>query len=200
VKLLLATTSQGKLREQRQALSGLDLTIVGLSEVPPLEAPEEKGSTFRENAEIKALYYHRATGLPALGEDAGLVVDALGGKPGVESARWLGESTGYRQKNSHLLELLSNVPEAERTARYVSALALAAGGEIVFEHEATCEGLIAREPRGDDGFGYDPVFLVPPIGKTMAELTREEKNAISHRGKAVSALRDYLVRSGVPTR
>jgi XTP/dITP diphosphohydrolase len=168
VKLLLATTSQGKLREQREALADLEIELLSLDDIPAVEPPDEPGSTFRENAGIKALYYHRATGYPALAEAAGLVVDALGGAPGVES---------------------------DRTARYVSALALADGGAIVFESEATCEGRISLEPRGEGGFGYDPVFSYPPFGRTMSELSKEEKNAVSHRGKAISILRDHLFRS-----
>jgi len=192
VKLLLATTSRGKLREQKEALQGLGLGIVSLEDFRAVDPPDETGATFRENAQRKALYYHRATGLPAVAEDAGLEVDALGGIPGVESARFLGAETSYAVKNARLLELLHDVAEADRTARYVSAVALADEGEIVFEHEAACEGRIALEPRGEGGFGYDPIFYYPPLSKTMAELSPDEKNRVSHRGKAMAALRRHL--------
>jgi len=192
VKLLLATTSRGKLREQKEALKGLDLEIVSLEDFGAVDPPEETGATFAENARLKALYYQRATGLPAVAEDAGLEVDALGGIPGVESARFLGAETSFAVKNARLLELLEDVSEADRTARFVSAVALADRGEIVFEHEAACEGRIAREPRGPGGFGYDPIFFYPPLSKTTAELSPAEKNQVSHRGKTMAALRRFL--------
>jgi XTP/dITP diphosphohydrolase len=194
LKLLLATTSRGKLREQRELLEGLDLEILSLEDFPQLEAPAELGSSFRENAVEKAIYYHARIGLPAVSEDAGLVVDALDGAPGLASARFLSRDTRYREKNLRILELLRDVPENDRTARYVSALALADGGKIVFEYEATCEGLIASEPSGEGGFGYDPIFFYPPLGKTMAEISPAEKNRVSHRGKAFAALKAYLGR------
>lgn len=193
MKLVLATTNRGKLLEQRLALEGLAVELLSLADFPGLEEPEETGATFLENARIKALYYHRAIGLPALGEDAGLMVEALGGLPGVQSARWLGAEASFAEKSVRLLELLESVEEEKRAARFVSALALAEDDRIVFEHEATCEGRIAFEPRGAGGFGYDPIFYYPPLAKTTAELTPEEKNRVSHRGKAMAALRAYLV-------
>lgn len=196
MKLLLATTSRGKLREQRASLAGLDVELVGLpswlesrAEIAP---PEEPGPTFVDNAIAKALYYHRATGMASVGEDSGLVIDALGGEPGIHSARWLGHDTSYDVKNATVLEKLADVPEEGRTARYVSAVALAEGGEIVFTAEGTCEGRIAWEPRGTGGFGYDPIFFYSPLGKTLAEVSATEKNRISHRGKAMAALRAFL--------
>jgi XTP/dITP diphosphohydrolase len=197
VKLLLATTSPGKVREQKEALRDLDLEIVSLEELPPIEPPHESGGTFLENARLKALYYHRALGLPAVAEDAGLEVDAFGGLPGVHSARWLGSETPYEAKNARLLALLLDVPEAQRTGRYVSAVALADEGQIVFEHQAACEGRIAFEPRGERGFGYDPIFYCPPLSKTMAELAPDKKNRVSHRGKSMAALRRFLARANV---
>ena len=193
MKLLLATTSRGKLREQKEALQGLGLEIVSLDDLPAVDPPYETGATFVENARLKALYYHRAIGLPVVAEDAGLEVDALGGIPGVASARFLGAETSYAVKSARLLELLADMSEADRTARFVSAVALADRGEIFFEHEARCEGRIAREPRGAGGFGYDPIFFYPPLSKTMAELSSDEKNRVSHRGKAMAMLREYLV-------
>lgn len=200
MKLLLATTSGGKLREQRAALARLrHLEIVGLDEWgAPLEPPEEPGPTFRDNASRKALYYNRATGLASVAEDAGLVVDALEGRPGIESSRWLGKETSYDVKNARLLELLADVAWSERTARYVTAIALAIEGSIRFENEATCEGLIALEAVGEEGFGYDPVFFYPPLGRTLAALDPVEKNAVSHRGKAMRALERYLEAGASP--
>ncbi len=192
MKLLLATTSRGKLLEQRDALEGLPVEILSLAEFPPVEAPEETGGTFLENARLKALYYHEALGMPTVAEDAGLEVAALGGLPGIHSARWLGASTPYPVKNARLLELLEDVEEKDRTARYVSAVAFAEDHRIVFEHEAICEGRIAFEARGAGGFGYDPVFYYPPLSKTMAELGPREKIQVSHRGKAMAALVRYL--------
>lgn len=177
-------------------LEGLDVELVSLpswlesrGEVAP---PEEPGPTFVDNAVAKALYYHRATGMASVGEDSGLVVDALGGEPGIHSARWLGHDTSYEVKNATVLEKLAAVPEEGRTARYVSAVALAEGGEIVFTAEGTCEGRIAWEPRGEGGFGYDPIFFYPPLGKTLAEVSATEKNRISHRSKAMAALGAFL--------
>jgi XTP/dITP diphosphohydrolase len=192
VKLLLATTSRGKAREQRVALAGVDLDIVSLAELPEVPPPEEVGPSFEANAAMKALYYARATGLAAVAEDAGLEVDALGGEPGIRSARWLGEDTPYTIKNERLLDLLRNLPEEARTARYVSAIALVENDEVVFETRKTCEGRIAFEASGENGFGYDPVFFYPPLGATFAEIPAEEKDRVSHRGRAMAELRRYL--------
>ncbi len=169
------------------------MELVGLDEwSQPLEPPAEPGPTFRDNASVKAIYYERVTGLSAVAEDAGLVVDALKGAPGVESSRWLGAETSYEVKNARLLELLAGVPWEERAARYVSAIALAVGGRILFEHRATCEGIIALEPGGEGGFGYDPIFFYPPLARRLAEIDPDAKNRVSHRGKAMKALRAYL--------
>jgi XTP/dITP diphosphohydrolase len=192
LKLLLATTSRGKIREQRESLVGVDQELVTLESWPELDPPEEPGPTFLDNAIVKALYYHRATGVPAVGEDSGLVIDALGGEPGIRSARWLGEETPYDIKNARVLEMLSDVAEGDRSARYVSAVALADDDAIVFTAESICEGQIATEPRGDGGFGYDPIFFYPPFGVTMAELSAERKNRVSHRGQAMAKLREFL--------
>lgn len=192
MKLLLATTSRGKIREQRGSLVGIDLELVTLESWPELDPPEEPGPSFLDNAIVKALYYHRATGLLAVGEDSGLEIDALGGAPGIRSARWLGEDTPYDVKNARVLEMLSDVAEEDRSARYVSAVALADDDAIVFTVEGICEGRIATEPRGEGGFGYDPIFLYPPFGVTMAELSAERKNRVSHRGQAMAKLRAFL--------
>ena len=192
MKLLLATTSRGKIREQRVSLAGLDLELVTLESWPELSPPVEPGPSFVDNAIVKALYYHRATGLVAVGEDSGLVIDALGGEPGIRSARWLGDDTGYDVKNARVLERLADVAEDGRSARYVSAVALADDDAIAFTAEGVCEGRIAIEPRGEEGFGYDPIFLYLPLGATMAELSAEQKNRVSHRGLAMAKLRAFL--------
>lgn len=192
--LLLATGNAGKVREMRAALAGAGVNLVGLGDLagPRPAEPEETGEGFLANAGIKALYYQSATGLPALGEDSGLEVDALDGGPGVRSARWLGRDTPYAEKNRHLLELLAANPARGRGARYRSAVAIAVGGRIVFRSTGTVEGTIATAPRGSGGFGYDPVFLVPEYGKTMAELTLDEKERISHRGESLRPVRRFL--------
>ena len=194
MKLLLATTSRGKVREQRLALKQLETDIVTLAEFPDVEPPEEPDPSFEVNASTKALYYHRATSLAAVAEDAGLEVDALDGEPGVHSARWLGDKTPFTVKNERLLERLRGVPEKKRTARYVSAIALAEGDEVVFTTRQTCEGRIAFSASGEKGFGYDPIFFFPPLEATFAEVSAEEKERVSHRGKAMAELRRYLKR------
>lgn len=195
MKLLLATTSKGKLREQLRALAGVEtLTLIRLDSFPGIDPPEETGATFRDNARAKARYYHRATRLPALGEDSGLTVEALDGEPGVRSARWLGPGTSYAIKNARMLERLRGLASDERRARFVSAVAIVAEDRFVFETEASCQGRIAVTPRGEGGFGYDPIFFYPPLGKTLAELTLEEKDRVSHRGQAMNAARDFLLR------
>ncbi len=128
----------------------------------------------------------------AVGEDSGLAIDALGGEPGIRSARWLGDDTPYDIKNARVLEKLTDVVEDDRSARYVSAVALADDDEIAFTAEGICEGRIATESSGDGGFGYDPIFFYPPFGVTMAELSAEQKNRISHRGQAMAKLRAFL--------
>ena len=192
MKLLLATTSRGKIREQRASLAGLDLELVTLESWPELGPPGEPGPSFVDNAIVKALYYHRATGLVAVGEDSGLAIDALGGEPGIRSARWLGDDTAYDVKNARVLEKLAGVAEEGRSARFVSAVALADDDAIAFTAEGICEGRIAIEPRGDGGFGYDPIFFYLPLGATMAELSAEQKNRVSHRGQAMAKLRAFL--------
>jgi XTP/dITP diphosphohydrolase len=194
LKILLATRSQGKIREQEELMAGSGIEVVGLDPWPDLAAPEEPGPTFLDNAVVKALYYQKATGIPSVGEDSGLEVDALGGEPGVYSARWMGEDTPYEVKTARLLEKLRGLSPENRAARYVCAVALADRGKIIFQVVETVEGRIAEAPRGQGGFGYDPVFFYPPYGKTMAEATPEEKNRVSHRGKAMLRLRDFLDR------
>lgn len=187
------------MREIRAALRGAGVELVPLDRealggpVPP--EPEETAASFLANAGLKALHYAAATGLPALAEDSGLEVDALGGEPGVRSARWLGRDTPYPEKNRRLLELVDERAPGTGTgrgARYRSACAVAAAGRILFRSTGVVEGRIAGAPRGTGGFGYDPVFELPESGRTMAELTLEEKERISHRGRALAPVREFL--------
>ena len=189
--LLLATGNSGKVREMRAALAEAGLPLLGLEDLPgpaPVE-PEETGEGFVANAGIKALHYHAATASASLGRTR-----LECGRPDADRRRLplLGRDTPYTEKNRHLLELLAANPAKGRGARYRSAVAIAVGGRIVFRSTGTVEGTIATAPRGSGGFGYDPVFLVPGYGKTMAELTLEDKERISHRGRALGPVRRFL--------
>ena len=192
-RLPLATTSAGKQRELRALLGDLPLTLVAPADLGLTFVPDETGTTFAENAAQKAHAYYAAAGLPTLAEDSGLEVDALGGAPGVYSARWEGLPDGP-VKNAHLLERLAGVPDAARGARYVCHMVLLdrAGGE--HHAEGDCRGRIAHAARGTGGFGYDPVMYLPELGRTMAELAPEEKDRISHRGAAAAQMRAILLR------
>jgi XTP/dITP diphosphohydrolase len=180
-RLVLASKNPGKIRELQALLKETGIEVLGLEPTAP--DVDETGTTFEENALIKARAACKATGLPALGEDSGLAVDALGGEPGVRSARWVPGSDWDRLVA--LLKRMEGVPEGQRSARYVSCVAIVTpdGREAVVRGEL--EGAIALEPRGSGGFGYDPIFLLPD-GRTTAEITMEEKNRISHRGKALA--------------
>ena len=188
-RLLFATTNAGKLRELR-GLVGDAVEVLALSDLPPVPEPVENGATFEENAELKARAYAEASGLPALADDSGLCVDALGGRPGVHSARYAeGDDKARYQK---LLAELSGVPDEKRTAAFMCALCLVqpGGGRAIIE-VGRCEGRIGHEPRGSHGFGYDPIFVLPG-GRALAELTSEEKAAISHRGRAFQKMLPHL--------
>jgi XTP/dITP diphosphohydrolase len=197
-EILVATTNPGKVRELRALLAG-DIEWKSLADFPGVGAVEEDGATFAENARKKATGYARATRLWTLADDSGLVVDALGGAPGVNSARFAGvraEGTDRkvldRRNLEKLLSLLEGVPQEKRTARFVCCLCLAEPDQVLLETQGTLEGVFAEEPAGAGGFGYDPVFLVPGLGKTVAQLGDDEKNAISHRGNAMRRLRPLL--------
>ena len=191
--LVLASGNPGKLREIARTLGDLPLHVVGLGELDPVDEPVEDGQTFADNARLKALYYARATGQWCLADDSGLAVDALDGRPGVHSARFAQDDCppGADRRalttanNARLLRELADLPAEQRTARFVCHLALADADEVLLETTGTVEGLIADSPHGDNGFGYDPLFLVGATGQTAAEMTSDRKNAISHRGKAV---------------
>lgn len=191
-KLIFATTNQGKIREVRQILSGLGYEILTTKEAGIKVEIEENGTSFLENAFIKAQTIHDLTGALVLADDSGLEIDYLDKAPGIYSSRYLGEDTPYEVKNRIVLEKLEHAKEEERTARYVCAIAAVLADGTKKSAVATVEGLIAKEPAGEGGFGYDPIFYVPSYNKTMAELTPEEKNAISHRGKALREIKKVL--------
>jgi XTP/dITP diphosphohydrolase len=195
-KILVASTNPGKLKELREMLDG-DIEWVSLSDFPNIGEIEEDGKTFAENARKKAIGYAKATGLWTLADDSGLVIDALGGQPGVKSARFAGAKVKDRKiidrKNfEKVLNLLKNVPREKRSARFVCCLCLASSEKVLIETEGTLEGIIIDKPAGENGFGYDPIFFVPKLNKTVAQLAGEEKNAISHRGQAIRRLKPQL--------
>lgn len=192
MKLLVATTNPGKLREIHDLLAGVPVELVGLRDRPPIEEPEETGATFEENARLKARYYAARSGLPTVAEDSGLVVDALDGEPGVRSARFLGADASYPARFAEIYRRLAARPDAPRTARFVCALAVARGDDILFETTAAVDGVIADQPAGTGGFGYDPILFYPEYGRTLAEVTQEEKLRVAHRGKAFRRLAAWL--------
>jgi XTP/dITP diphosphohydrolase len=192
MSLLVATTNPGKLREILPLLADTGVRIVTLADLAPLPEPDETGSTFWENARIKALAYARASGLRTVAEDSGLVIDALGGEPGVRSARFLSEDATYPERFAEIFRRLRDVPGAPHTARFVTALVVVDAGAITFEVETCIEGVLAPAPAGTQGFGYDPIFFYPPFGKTTGELTLAEKAAVSHRARAFRDLRRRL--------
>jgi len=198
--ILVATTNPGKVRELRAMLDA-DVNWKDLADFPDLDEVEEDGATFAENARKKATEYARATGLWTLADDSGLVVDALDGAPGVTSARFCGDiPPGTDRKTvdgrniAKLLELVEGVPSEQRTARFMCFLCLASPQRVLLETQGQVEGRIIDEPTGTNGFGYDPVFFVPDLGKTVAQLPDNEKNAISHRGHAIAAFKPLLNR------
>jgi len=188
-KLVIATKNAGKAKEMAEVLSGLPYEIVSLADYPESPEVEETGSTFAENAIIKATAYAEFTGELTLADDSGLEVDALDGAPGVFSSRF---APSDPERNAKLLDLMRDVPDDRRTARFRCVIAIAEPGDGVHTCEGTIEGLIAREAKGANGFGYDPIFCIPSLAKHMAELTSTEKNAISHRGQALAKARDLL--------
>ena len=191
-KIVFATGNEGKMREVRLILQDLGFPVLSMKEAGVSLDIEENGTTFAENAMIKGRAVWEKTGGIVLADDSGLVVDYLGGEPGVYSARYLGEDTSYEIKNQAIIDRLADAKEEERTARFVSAIAavLPDGSELVTE--GTVEGLIAHEPAGSGGFGYDPIFYLPEYGVTSAEIPIEKKNEISHRGKALEAMKIKL--------
>ena len=198
-RLLVATTNRGKLAEIRDILGGTPTTLATLDDHPGVGEPEETGATFAANARLKALYYAEATGELTVAEDSGLEIDALDGEPGVRSARFNGES--YAEKFAAIRRMLAERGADGSAARFVCALALARpsspdGSAVLWEAAGVVEGRVQLPPRGEGGFGYDPIFHYPPYGRTLAEVTPEEKAAVSHRGQAFRQLRRRLTAGG----
>ncbi|MCI8801320.1 MAG: XTP/dITP diphosphatase [Lachnospiraceae bacterium] len=191
-KLIFATGNAGKMKEIRMILEDTGYEVLSMKEAGIRTYIEENGKTYEENALIKARAVAAAAGELVLADDSGLEIDYLNREPGVYSARYLGEDTPYSVKNADLIRRLEGVPEEERTARFVCAIAavLPDGQELTVR--ATVEGRIGYEERGQNGFGYDPIFYLPETGKSTAELTEEEKNVISHRGKALRLMKEEL--------
>lgn len=193
-RVVLASTNRHKIDEFRTLLAGVPCELIGPADLGLTIEVEETGTTFHENAVLKAIAYAEAANLPALADDSGLEIDALGGEPGVYSARWAGVETSYEDRFHILFERLATVSDERRTARYhcVIAVAQPAPHGLYTVVDGTLEGRIAREARGSGGFGYDPIFYVPEKGRTVGEMTPAEKHAISHRGRAAAAVRDPL--------
>ncbi|MFA5400455.1 MAG: XTP/dITP diphosphatase [Dehalococcoidia bacterium] len=193
-RLLLATTNKGKAAEYRDLLKGLDFDIVTLDQAGISKEADESYNTFEENARHKAEFYAELGGLLTLADDSGLEVDALGGEPGVRSSRYAGDNATDADRVDFLLSKLEGVPQPKRTARFRCVIAVAHPSGAVETVEGTCEGYIAMKPRGSNGFGYDPVFFLPEYGRTIAELSPEIKNRISHRGRAAALARGILIK------
>jgi XTP/dITP diphosphohydrolase len=192
--VLVATSNPGKIREIAGILDGAPVTLVTLASFPDIVEPEEIGTTFIENARLKALYYAEATGLPSVADDSGLEIEALDNAPGLHSARWFG--TDYAVKFQKIYQLLGERGLDTSPARFVAAVAFAEDGRIAFEGRGVVEGEIAREPAGTQGFGYDPIFYYPPYGCTLAQVDGDAKARVSHRGAAFRAFKEYLLKTG----
>ena len=197
--MIVATGNKDKVKEIKEILSDMDALVVTMKDAGLSAEPEEDGATFLENAVITAKAVAEKAAKSSdwkdavvMADDSGLVIDALNGEPGIYSARYMGHDTSYREKNANLIERLDNVPEEERSARFVCAVAAVCPGGKILTAEAAMEGRIAYEEHGQGGFGYDPIFYLPEFDRTSAELSLEEKNSISHRGKALRMMREKL--------
>ncbi len=192
MQIIAATHNKNKLREFREILSPFGFEIISAEEAGFFDEPEETGTTFMENSIIKAKAIAECCHKAAIADDSGLVVDALGGEPGVYSARYGGLGLDDKDRTALVLEKLKDVPDGERTARFVCSIAFIDHDGTLFKAEGKVEGVIARAPVGENGFGYDPVFYVPQLGKTFAQASADEKNNLSHRGRALMQLKEYL--------
>lgn len=190
-RIVLATKNKGKIKEMRELLAPMNIEVLSLADFSPVDDAEENGATFAENAMLKARYYFAHTGTPCLADDSGLEVDALGGRPGVYSARYSGEDATDAANNAKVLREMEGIEKDKRTARFRCAMALVGEG-IELTTDGTCEGTLLTEERGQGGFGYDPIFYVPKFDRTLAEMSSEEKNSISHRGAAVRKMADLI--------
>ena len=207
VRLLVATSNRDKAREIAHLLQGAPVSLLTLADGPPVAEPVETGTTFESNARLKADYYDHMVAarlraqrpglrLLTVAEDSGLAIDALDGEPGIYSARFLSPTATYPERFAAIQARLAARPEAPRTARFVCALAVVEDGRLLFETRGTIEGVIAREARGDAGFGYDPIFEYPPFGKTLAEVAAADKLSVAHRGHAFRHLAAWLAGTG----
>lgn len=192
-KIVFATANEGKVKEIKEILKDFPIEVVSMKEMGITADIEENGATFEENSLIKARALVKLTGLPALADDSGLEVDYLNGEPGIYSARYLGRDTDYEYKNNYIIDKLSEAKGEERSARFVCVISLVLPDGREFVERGVVEGLIGYEQKGENGFGYDPIFYLPEYGKTSAELPPEEKNRISHRGKALTAMKKLIV-------
>ena len=191
-KIVFATTNEGKVKEIKEILAGFPIEVVSMKEMNITADIEENGATFEENSLIKARAVSKFTGLPALADDSGLEVDYLNGEPGIYSARYLGRDTDYDYKNNYIIDKLKEAKGEERSARFVCVISLVLPDGREFVKKGVMEGRIGYEIKGENGFGYDPIFFLPEYGKTSAEISAEEKNKISHRGKALSAMKELI--------
>ena len=194
-ELLIATKNKGKIREFEVLFAQFGYQVKSLLDLEDSIDVVEDGVTFRENAVKKAEAITKIFNIPTLADDSGLIVDALDGRPGVFSARYAGEGKDDKANLEKVLEELEDVSEPKRGARFYCSLALAIPGEETIIVDGTCEGIITKEPRGEEGFGYDPIMYIPSLGKTMAQLTKQEKNKISHRANALKKLQEKLASS-----
>lgn len=192
-KVIFATGNENKLKEIRMIMADMDLGIVSMKEAGCFVDVEETGTSFTENSVLKAAAIAKKSGMLTLADDSGLEIDYLNKEPGIYSARYMGEDTSYTIKNANLIGRLEGVPDEKRTARFVCAIAMVRPDGTYETVTATMEGRIAYESAGENGFGYDPIFFLPEYGCTSAELSPEDKNAISHRGKALRMIKDVLI-------
>ncbi len=193
-EIVLASSNAGKVREVEMMMKDMGIRVIPLSETSFTEEIEENGATFEENAVIKAKAVADVLNVPVLADDSGLEIDCLDKAPGIYSARYLGHDTPYSIKNQMILDKLKDVPEEERTARFVCSMALALPYGAVITTTATMEGRIAYEIKGENGFGYDPIFYLPEFGMSSAEISPEQKNEISHRGKALRQMKEEIAK------
>ena len=193
MKIVFATKNEGKVREVIKMLNMDKIELITMAQAGIDVDVVEGGTTFEENAMKKAVEIMKISGMPAIADDSGLEIDYLDKQPGVHSARFLGHDTSYDIKNKKILEMLEGVPDEKRTARFVSAVCLALPDGRTITTRGTIEGAIGHEIKGTNGFGYDPIFFIPEINKYSAELTTDEKNAISHRGKAIAQMREKIL-------
>lgn len=190
--IILATNNKSKVKEISEMMSGSDITFVSLADAGINVEVEETGTTFEENALLKAREICKLSAKPTISDDSGLEIDALDGAPGIYSSRFMGEDTSYDIKNNALIEKLENVADPDRTARFRCCMALVLPDGREFVTEGAMEGIIAREPKGINGFGYDPILFIPEYNRTSAELSSEEKNNISHRGEALRKMIEVI--------